>query len=253
MSTAWSGGEHEGRSRSARPAGGRGRRRPPAEDGPARRRARRPAGSPRPRRGRRGRRRSAPARPLAGRLDAGQHQQRLGVAAHAGGEVVEPEQVGERVGVGLVASSWVMKSIWRPSRFWLRRPRLTKLSAMLRRSTACSTASLQRRVLHGVEGVGHVGHLVAGVHAIGSTSGTVTSWPGAVEDAAHGLGQAVGHGVGLAGQRPQRPGDRPRHDHTVRATMASSARPMNQRWRASAARLSCRPPLLGARASCRSG
>ncbi len=43
---------------------------------------------------------------------------------------------------GLVSldSSSVMKSSWRPSRFWLRRPRLTKLSAMLRRSTACSTA-----------------------------------------------------------------------------------------------------------------
>ena len=42
------------------------------------------------------------AGPLPGRLDAGQHQQRLGVAAHAGGEVVEPEQAGQHVGVGLV-------------------------------------------------------------------------------------------------------------------------------------------------------
>ena len=38
----------------------------------------------------------------AGRLGAGQHQQRLGVAAHAGGEVVEPEEVLELVGVVLV-------------------------------------------------------------------------------------------------------------------------------------------------------
>src|SRR4029453_4422259 len=40
--------------------------------------------------------------PLAGWFDAGQHQQRFGVAAHAGGEVVEAEQVGEGVGVGFV-------------------------------------------------------------------------------------------------------------------------------------------------------
>ena len=38
----------------------------------------------------------------ARRLGAGQHQQRLGVAAHAGGEVVELEQVLELVGVVLV-------------------------------------------------------------------------------------------------------------------------------------------------------
>ncbi len=39
--------------------------------------------------------------PAAGGLDAGQDEQRLGVATHAGGEVVELEEVLERVGVGL--------------------------------------------------------------------------------------------------------------------------------------------------------
>ena len=42
------------------------------------------------------------AAPAAGRLGAGQHEQRLGVAAHAGGEVVELEEVVELVGVLLV-------------------------------------------------------------------------------------------------------------------------------------------------------
>ena len=40
--------------------------------------------------------------PRARRREAGEHEQRLGVAAHARGEVVEAEQVLERVGVGLV-------------------------------------------------------------------------------------------------------------------------------------------------------
>ena len=40
------------------------------------------------------------SRPLAVRLEAGEQQQRLGVAAHAGGEVVEGEQLLELVGIG---------------------------------------------------------------------------------------------------------------------------------------------------------
>ena len=39
--------------------------------------------------------------PLPRRLDPRQHQQRLRAAPHAGGQVVEAEEVGEHVGVGL--------------------------------------------------------------------------------------------------------------------------------------------------------
>ena len=41
---------------------------------------------------------------VRGGLLAREHQQALGVAPHAGGEVVEPEQVGQRVRVLLPAS-----------------------------------------------------------------------------------------------------------------------------------------------------
>src|SRR5262249_60984186 len=40
--------------------------------------------------------------PFAGWFDAGEDQEAFGVAAHAGGEVVEAEEVGEGVGVGFV-------------------------------------------------------------------------------------------------------------------------------------------------------
>ena len=40
--------------------------------------------------------------PRAGRRQAGEHEQRLGVATHARGEVVEPEEMLERLGIRLV-------------------------------------------------------------------------------------------------------------------------------------------------------
>jgi hypothetical protein len=43
-------------------------------------------------------------------VDAGQHEQRLGVAAHPGGEVVEPEEVLERSGSASRLSSWSMNA-----------------------------------------------------------------------------------------------------------------------------------------------
>ena len=114
--------------------------------------------------------------------------------------------------VSLLSSS-VMKSSWRPSRFWLRRPRLTKLSAMLRRSTACSTARSSA-----------VSCTVLSASATSDTSsrvstrtartwGTAMSSPSGVSRMSiDGVGQAaVGHLLGLAGQRAQRLGDRARH------------------------------------------
>ena len=116
-------------------------------------------------------------------------------------------------GSASLVSSSVMKSSWRPRRFWLRRPRLTKLSAMLRRRTACSTArsravswtvlrasatsATSSRVLTRYGGDGGHGDVVA---------------EGCFEDVEHGVGEAVfGHFLGLVGQGPQRLGDRPRH------------------------------------------
>ena len=99
---------------------------------------------------------------------------------------------------------------------------------------------VERGVLHGVEGVGDVGHLVAGLDHDRVDGGDlhVVAERG-LQDVDDGLGQpALGHVLGLAGERPQRLGDRPRHqpgDQRRRPSTASAARTMNQRCRASAA------------------
>ena len=85
-----------------------------------------------------------------------------------------------------------MKSSWRPSRFWLRRPRLTNESAMLRRSTACSTArsSAESCTVLRASATSATSSRVCTV--IGSTWGTATSSPSGVSRmSTHRVGQPV--------------------------------------------------------------
>ena len=77
----------------------------------------------------------------SGRVDAGQHEQALRVAAHPGGQVVELEEAVEDVRVLLAGLHLVQLASWRPSSTWLRRATLTNISAMLARSAACSFAT----------------------------------------------------------------------------------------------------------------
>ena len=82
--------------------------------------------------------------PLARLLGAGEHEEALGVAAHAGGHVVELEQRVERGGVVLVALEVVEQlELALARRLWLRRARFTNRSPMplrSRRDCSCATS-----------------------------------------------------------------------------------------------------------------
>ncbi len=141
-------------------------------------------------------------------------------------------------------SSEVMKSSWRTSRFWLRRPRLTKLSAMLRRSTACSTArpsAVSCTVLR-AWATSTTSSLV--FTRTGSTWGTATSSPSGVWSTSITARGRRSPAIALAWAVSDRSGrvmDRETsHVSTKAATTDATASPMNSRsrMRASATRSS---------------
>ena len=151
--------------------------------------------------------------PLAGRVEAGQHQQRLGVAAHAGGQVVEPEQVGEGVGVRLVALQLGDEVELAAEQVLVAPAEVDEAVGDVAAQHGLLDGQVQGGVLHGVERGGHVGHLVPGLDGHGRDvgHGHVLARRG-VEDVVDRLGQPVlGHLGRLSGQRAQRLGDRSRH------------------------------------------
>ena len=80
--------------------------------------------------------------PAAAGLLAGEDQEVLAVAAHTGGQVVQPEEVLQLVRVGLVVLQvGDQGQLAARSGDWLRRERLVKIALTLPRSRACSAAS----------------------------------------------------------------------------------------------------------------
>ena len=98
--------------------------------------------------------------PLPGGGGAGEDHQALGVPAHAGGQVVEAEEVGEFVGVLGAALHGVEQGELRCSRTWLRRARLTKTSETPRAQFGLLDGGLDGGALEGVEGLADLAHLV---------------------------------------------------------------------------------------------
>ena len=151
--------------------------------------------------------------PAAGRLDAGQHEQRLGVATHAGGEVVELEQVLERVGIGLgglelieEADLTVEQALVAPSEVD------EQLADALAEEVRLLDGDRHGRLLDGGERLGEVADLVlATCVSTGVITGTATE-PSSLglRSASTRLGKLlVGHLVGGGGETAQRAGDRP--------------------------------------------
>ena len=104
-----------------------------------------------------------------------------------------------------------MNSSWRSSRFWLRRPRLTNESAMFLREGGLLDGEVEGAGLDGVEGRGHVGHLVPGLDRDRCHLGHHHVLAGGgLEHLLDRCRQAVGrHVLRLAGEGAQRVGDRP--------------------------------------------
>ena len=173
-------------------------------------------------------------------------RRRLGVAAHAGGEVVEAEEVGEGVGVGFVGFEFGDEVELAAEQVLVAAAEVDEAVGDVAAEDGLFDGEVEGGVLHGVEGVGDVGDFVAGVDRDGVDGGhgDVVA-EGGFEDVEHGVGQAVlGHVLGLTGQRPQRLGDRPRHqprddggdEHggagRSRRTSAAGRRPRPRgRWR----------------------
>ena len=185
--------------------------------------------------------------PLAGRLDAGQHQQRLGVAAHAGGEVVEPEQAGQRVGVGLLRLELGDEVELAAEQVLVAAAEVDEAVGDVAAQHGLLDGQVERRVLHGVQRLGDVRHLVPGVHAHRRhrRHHDVVAERG-LEDLGHRVGQPpIGHVLGLPGQRPQRAGDRQGDDDRQRHGRAERHdHQQRERWSAGWRRpSSARPPV----------
>jgi hypothetical protein len=152
--------------------------------------------------------------PLSRGLDAGQHQQRLGVAAHPGGQVVEPEQVREGVGVGLVGLQLGDEVELAAQQVLVAAAQVDEAVGDVAAQHGLLDGEVERRVLHRVERVRHVRHLVAGVDTDGIDAGHrhVLAQRRVEDPHDHVRQPELGHLLGLLGQRPQRPGDRPRHE-----------------------------------------
>ena len=155
--------------------------------------------------------------------------------------------------VSLVSSS-VMKSSWRPRRFWLRRPRLTKLSAMLRRRTACSTARSRAVSCTVLRAVDDVGDLVAGVDHDGVDGGDRTSSPSGVSRMSMTASGSRRSAISLAWRVSDRNGlviDRDtNHVSTTAVPSTTIASPANHSWRfraASSQRVAAGVDLVGHR------
>ena len=147
--------------------------------------------------------------PRARRRETGEHEQRLRVAAHARREVVEPEEVLERLRIGLVVLEL---------RDELELAGQQVLVAATEVDVRVGDVAPQRRlldrerdraVLHLVEGDLDVVHLAAGVHPhrfdLGVHDVLVDR---RLEDLLHRRREALpGHLRGLVGERPQRAGD----------------------------------------------
>ena len=153
-----------------------------------------------------------------GRLDAGQVEQRLGVAAHAGGEVVEPEQAGQVVGVGLGGLELGDEVQAAGGEVLVAPAQVDEAVGDVAAQHRLFLGEVERGVLHRVRRCRDVGDLVAGRHLDRSHRGHrhVLAQRG-VEDLGHRIGQPpVGHVLGLPRERPQRRRDRQRHQHGQR-------------------------------------
>ena len=100
--------------------------------------------------------------PLAGWLDARQHQQRLGVAAHAGGEVVEAEQAGQGVGVGLPRLELGDEVELAAEQVLVAATQVHEAVGDVAAQHRLLHGEIERRVLHRVQRIRHVGDLVTG-------------------------------------------------------------------------------------------
>ena len=195
--------------------------------------------------------------PFAGWFDAGEDEEALGVAAHAGGEVVEAEEVGEGVGVGFVGFEFGDEVELAAEEVLVAAAEVDEAVGDVAAEDGLFDGEVEGGVLDGVEGVGDVGDFVAGVDADGFDGGhgDVVA-EGGFEDVEDGVGEAVlGHLLGLAGQGPQRLGDRPRHQPRQRRGQDEGGHPAPayHRWRAAAVAFSSSDRSISslAMASCR--
>ena len=114
-------------------------------------------------------------RPHARRLRTSKHQQRLGVAAHASGEMIEAEQVGQRLGVALV-----LLKLGNEGERSSQQPLVTAAQVDQALGNATTVAGLinghaDRGVLHDIECFGQLAELVVtgdgerrGLHEFGT-------------------------------------------------------------------------------------
>ena len=144
--------------------------------------------------------------PLPSRPAPGQDEQGLGVAPHAGGQVVQAEELFQRFGVGFFQLD-VADVLELPGDQVLGPPaqvdeRLGEVAAQY----DLAGAELDRRSLYGIEGAGHFGNLVLSRDRDGQAFGDGARV--AVEHGVKSGGQVrAGQLLGLVGQPRQRPGD----------------------------------------------
>ncbi len=186
--------------------------------------------------------------PFAGWFDAGEHEEGLGVAAHAGGEVVEAEEVGEGVGVGFVGFEFGDEVELAAEEVLVAAAEVDEAVGDVAAEDGLFDGEVEGGVLDGVEGGGDVGDFVAGVDDDGVDGGDLdVVAEGCFEDVDDGVGEAaLGHLLGLTGQGPQRLGDRPRHQPRDGAGDDEGGDERARRttvWRASAAAWSSFGPV----------
>ena len=119
------------------------------------------------------------------RLAAGEAQQRLGVAAHAGGEVVEAEQAGEGVGVGLLPLELGDEVELAVEQVLVAATHVHERVGDVAAQHGLLDGEVEGPLLHDVEGGGDVARPRPGsAPRSGSTSGMATSSPSGVSSTA---------------------------------------------------------------------
>ena len=147
--------------------------------------------------------------PAAGRLGPREHDQVLGVAAHAGGQVVELEEVVEGVGVGLGALQVVDQLQLAVDQALAAPGQVEEHVADRLAQGGLLGGDLDGHPVDRVEGGRHLADLVVGLHRDRFGDDVEVARVLGVLQLVDQAGQPlVGDLVGAAGQRPQRPDDR---------------------------------------------
>ncbi len=165
-----------------------------------------------------GQRHRAPQPP--GRVDAGQDQQALGVAAHPGGEVVEGEEPLEDVGVLLTGLHRVQLGELATEQHLVAARDVDEHLGDARPQRGLLLGDLHGDVVDGVEGLGQPADLVAGLHG-----DRLDGHSGAFARDLHPLDHSRQLGADLAGgngEPAQRPGDPPGQPDRQQQSQAQS-------------------------------